>query len=145
MVSNSRLAVGVHVLAYLAHKASHPVSSAEVALSVGTNPVVIRQLLLRLQHAHLVVAHKGAGGGFSLAASPENISLREVYRAVEPAPAYGMASFNPNLRCPIGAHMAAVLARAFGRAQAQMEAELARVSIADIHREVAPACTAKGN
>ena len=29
------------------------------------------------------------------------------------------------------------------KAQSQMEAELAAVSIADIHREIAPACTAK--
>ena len=143
MVSNSRLAVSVHILAYLAHKADQPVSSAEVASSVGTNPVIIRRLLLLLHRAHLVVAHKGAGGGFKLAGSPENISLREVYRAVEPAPDFGMSSFAPNTRCPIGAHMASVLARTFGKAQAQMESELARVSIADIRREVTPLCPAK--
>jgi len=143
MVANSRLAVSVHVLAYLAFKQGEPVSSAEIASSVNTNPVTIRRLLILLQRAHLVAAHKGAQGGFFLTSSPGNITLREVYRAVEPAPDFGMASFAPNTRCPVGHKITGVLEKAFSKAQAQMEAELAAISIADIHREVSSVCTAK--
>lgn len=143
MVANSRFAVSVHVLAYLAFKQSQPVSSAEIASSVNTHPVIIRRLLISLQRAHLVAAQKGAHGGFYLTSSPENITLREVYRAVEPAPNFGMANFAPNTRCPIGNKIAAALEKAFSKAQAQMEAELAAVNIADIHREVSSVCTAK--
>ena len=60
MVANSRLAVSVHVLAYLAFKQGQPVSSIELASSVNTNPVIIRRLLILLQRAHLVAAQKGA-------------------------------------------------------------------------------------
>ena len=140
MVSNSRFAVSVHVLAYLAFKQGQAVSSAEIASSVNTNPVTIRRLLILLQRAHLVAAHKGAQGGFFLTSSAENITLREVYRAVEPAADFGMATFDPNKRCPVGNKIAAVLEKAFSKAQAQMEAELAAVSIADIHRELASVC-----
>ncbi|MFT3782964.1 MAG: Rrf2 family transcriptional regulator [Nibricoccus sp.] len=143
MVTNSRLAVSVHVLAYLAFKQGQPVSSAEIASSVNTHPVIIRRLLILLQRAHLVAAHKGARGGFYLASTPQNITLREVYRAVEPAPNFGMGNFEPNEKCPVGGKIAAALERAFSRAQSQMEAELANVSIADIHREVSTVCTAK--
>jgi Rrf2 family protein len=143
MVANSRLAVSVHVLAYLAFKQGQPVSSAEIAASVNTNPVIIRRLLISLQRAHLVGSHKGAQGGYFLASAAENITLREVYRAVEPAPDFGMASFDPNTRCPVGNKITAVLEKAFSKAQAQMEAELAMVNIADIHRQVSSVCTAK--
>lgn len=143
MVANSRLAVSVHVLAYLAFKQGQAVSSAEIASSVNTNPVIIRRLLILLQRAHLVAAQKGAHGGFYLASTPQNITLREVYRAVEPAPDYGMANFAPNMRCPVGNKIAAALEKAFSKAQSQMEAELAAISIADIHREVSSVCTAK--
>ena len=143
MVANSRFAVSVHVLAYLAFKQGQPVSSAELASSVNTNPVIIRRLLILLQRAHLVGAQKGAHGGFFLTSSAENITLREVYRAVEPAPDFGMSTFAPSTRCPVGRKIGAVLEKAFSKAQAQMEAELAVVSIADIHREVASVCTVK--
>jgi len=143
MVANSRLAVSVHVLAYLAFKQGQPVSSIELASSVNTNPVIIRRLLILLQRAHLVAAQKGAQGGYFLSSSAENITLREVYRAVEPAPDFGMASFDPNTRCPVGNKISTALEKAFSKAQARMESELAAISIADIHREVASICTAK--
>jgi Rrf2 family protein len=143
MVANSRFAVSVHVLAYLAFKQGEPVSSAEIASSVNTNPVIIRRLLILMQRAHLVGAQKGAHGGFYLTSSSQNITLREVYRAVEPAPNFGMANFAPNTRCPVGSKIAAVLEKAFAKAQGQMEAELAAISIADVHREVSSVCTAK--
>lgn len=143
MVGNSRFAVSVHVLVYLAFKQGEPVASVELAASVNTNPVTIRRLLILLKRAHLVAAHKGAQGGFFLTSSPENITLREVYRAVEPAPDFGMTTFDPNKRCPVGNKIAAVLERAFSKAQARMEAELADVRIADIHREAMSVCTAK--
>src|SRR3954463_12489549 len=103
MTGNSRFAVSVHVLAYLAYRKGAAVPSAEIAGSVDTNPVVIRRLLSALVKARLVTAQKGATGGFSLASTPGNISLLEIYRAVEPKPNYGMANFAPNHRCPVGA------------------------------------------
>jgi Rrf2 family protein len=143
MVANSRFAISVHILAYLAVRTGTPVSSGEIASSVNTNPVVIRRLLILLQRSHLVSAQKGATGGYQLASAAENITLREVFRAVEPPPDFGMAHFEPNTRCPVGAKIEGALARAFGKAQAQMESELAKVSIADIRNEVASVCTAK--
>jgi len=143
MAANSRFAVSVHMLAYLAFKQGQPVTSSEIASSVDTHPVLIRRLLTQLTRARLVTAQKGAHGGYALASSAQNISLREVFRAVEPAPDFGLSHFTPNTRCPVGNKIAAVLAKSFAKAQAQMEAELAAITIADIHREVASVCTGK--
>src|SRR6185436_14305093 len=98
MTGNSRFAVSVHMLAYLAYRQGAAVPSAEIASSVDTNPVVIRRLLSALVKARLVNAQKGAAGGFSLASTPANISLLDIYRAVEPKPNHGMANFAPNHR-----------------------------------------------
>ena len=102
MTGNSRFAVSVHILAYLAYHQGAAVPSAEIAASVDTNPVVIRRLLSALMKARLVGAQKGATGGFSLAAAPEKISLRDIYRAVDPQPSHGLAHFAPNTKCPVG-------------------------------------------
>ena len=62
MTGNSRFAVSVHTLAYLAHRQGALVPSAEIASSVATNPVVIRRTLSALVKARLVSATKGAAG-----------------------------------------------------------------------------------
>ena len=46
--------MAVHVLAVLAYKEGDPVTSAMLAGSINTNPVIIRRLLLALQRAKLV-------------------------------------------------------------------------------------------
>jgi Rrf2 family protein len=143
MTGNSRFAVSVHILAYLTYRRDAAVPSAEIAASVDTNPVVIRRLLGTLLKARLVTAQKGAAGGFALAKAPEKISLRDIYRAVDPSPDYGLKHFTPNHDCPVGAKMCAILSGAFAKAQAAMEAELARTSIADVHGQLHAICPGK--
>lgn len=143
MTGNSRFAVSVHILAYLAFRQGAAVPSAEIAKSVDTNPVVIRRLLSALVKGRLVTAQKGAAGGFSLASAPRNISLLEIYRAVEPKPNHGLNRFAPNHRCPVGAKIEDILHGVFFKAQTGMEAELAQVSLADVERQLHSVCTEK--
>lgn len=143
MTGNSRFAVSVHILAYLAFRKGAAVPSAEIAASVATNPVVIRRLLSSLIKARLVKAQKGAKGGFSLASAPENISLLAIYRAAEPDPEHGLNRFTPNHRCPVGAKIEGILHQIFFKAQAGMEAELARSSIADVELQLHAVCPGK--
>ena len=67
--------MAVHVLAVLAYKEGDRVTSALLAGSVNTNPVIIRRLLLSLQKAKLVETCKGAGSGSRLSRSPRRINL----------------------------------------------------------------------
>ena len=67
--------MAVHVLAVLAYQEGDPVTSARLAASVNTNPVIIRRLLLSLQRARLVETRKGAGSGSRLTRSPGRINL----------------------------------------------------------------------
>lgn len=143
MTGNTRFAASVHMLAYLAYRQGAAVPSAEIAASVDTNPVVIRRLLSALVQAHLVSATKGASGGFALASTPENISLRDIYRAVESQPHRGLDHFVPNHKCPVGAKIGSILQQIYVKAQASMEAELARVTLAEIHQQLRPVCTGK--
>lgn len=143
MTGNSRFAVSVHILAYLAYRQGAAVPSAEIAASVDTNAVVIRRLLSALVKARLVRAQKGASGGFALASAAANISLLDIYRAVEPEPDHGLRRFSPNHKCPVGAKIEAILHGVFFKAQASMEAELARVSLAEVDRQLHAVCPGK--
>lgn len=143
MTSNSRFAVSVHILAYLAFRRDAAVPSAEIASSVSTNPVVIRRLLSALVKARLVTAQKGASGGFTLARSPEGVTLLTIYHAVEPKPDHGLRRFAPNHKCPVGAKIESILQGVFLKAQTAMEAELDRVTLAEVHRQLHSVCTGK--
>lgn len=143
MTGNSRFAVSLHILAYLVYRAGAAVPSAEIAESVDTNPVVIRRLLSALMKARLVTAQKGATGGFSLASTPANITLLDVYRAVEPKPDHGLRSFAPNHKCPVGAKIEAILQGIFFKAQAGMEAELSHVTLANVDAQLHAVCPGK--
>ena len=143
MTGNSRFAVSLHILAYLVYRTGTAVPSAEIAASVDTNPVVIRRLLSALVKARLVKAQKGASGGFQLASAPENITLLDVYRAVEPQPDHGLRHFAPNHKCPVGAKIETILAQIFFKAQASMEAELAHVTLAQVNTQLHAVCNTR--
>src|SRR5882724_1417019 len=102
MRTSCRFAMAVHVLAVLAYKEGDRVTSALLASSVNTNPVIIRRLLLALQKARLVETRKGAGLGSRLGRSAARINLGEIYRAVEDPECFAMARAKPNRACPVG-------------------------------------------
>lgn len=86
MSDSQRFPVAAHALAYLAHKGAFSpqaaVSSAELACSIPTNPVVVRRTTALLAKAGLIGTRTGAGGGAWLQRPAESITLDQVLRAV---------------------------------------------------------------
>ncbi len=124
--------MAVHVLAVLAYKEGDRVTSAFLAASVNTNPVVIRRLLLSLQKSRLVETCKGVGSGSRLSRSPRRINLAEIYRAVEDTESFATPARKPNAACPVGHCITETLFRLFASAQSAMEKDLAKTSLADV-------------
>jgi len=129
---NCRFAMAVHVLAVLAYKEGDRVSSALLASSVNTNPVIIRRLLLALQQAKLVETSKGPGCGSRLSRSPGRINLAEIYEAVKCEPSFTLPHRRANGACPIGQGIGAAMRHVFGSAQDALEKELARNTLASV-------------
>lgn len=138
MAANSRLTIAVHTLAWLAlaHRRGQAVlTSDEVAASVLTNPVVIRRGLGELHRAGLVEVRRGAGAGWRLARPPEQITLLDVYQAVERDPLFAMHHTEPNLECPVGRGIRPALTGIYDGVEQALRRELAGTSIADVlHR-----------
>jgi len=143
MRTSCRFAMAVHVLAVLAYKEGDRVTSAFLAGSVNTNPVIIRRLLLSLHRAKLVDTCKGAGSGSRLSRSPGRINLAEVYRAVEEAEPFATPVRKPNTACPVGHCIRKELERIFGSAQKAMERDLGKTSLVDVINAVKASCASK--
>ena len=120
------------MLAVLAYKEGDRVTSAFLAASVNTNPVMVRRLLLILQRAKLVDTCKGAGAGSRLSRSPGRINLAEVYRSVEGAEPFAKPSRKPNAACPVGKCIQEALDQVFASAESALERDLEQTTLADV-------------
>ena len=83
MKRNSRLSLVLHTLGHMAGDPSRMRTSGDIAEHAGTNPVVVRRVLGRLRNAGLLTSEKGHAGGWRLARPPENITLADVYLALD--------------------------------------------------------------
>jgi Rrf2 family protein len=68
-------------LAY--HSMEHPVSLATIAVRQDISQHYLEQLFVRLRRAGLVRSVRGPGGGYFLAKEPKEISVRDIFLAVD--------------------------------------------------------------
>jgi Rrf2 family protein len=119
-------------MALAQRRGSEVLTSEQVAASVNTNAVIIRRSLGDLRRAGLVDVRHGAGAGWSLARAPEEITLLDVYEAVEHEPLFGMHRTEPNLECPVGKGIRPALGQVYGGIEQALRRELEGTSIADV-------------
>lgn len=144
MKTSTQFTVAVHTLALLALD-PRPLSSTFIAGSVNTNPVVIRRLLGPLQAAGLVRTHLGAEGGTELARDAADITLLDVFRAVEQGTVFALHSNTPNPHCICGRHIQPVLQTVYADMETALEAVLKATTIADIAANIAARQEAAGS
>jgi Rrf2 family transcriptional regulator, cysteine metabolism repressor len=84
MMFSTKAEYGVRVMAHLARRADRePISLGSIAEAEGLPLAYLEHLVQRLRKAELVESRRGAHGGYSLARTPEDISMAEVVAALE--------------------------------------------------------------
>jgi len=138
MSTSSRFAVAVHVLSLMAWADDEPLKSEQVADSVNTNAVVIRRMLCELAESKLVVSQSGAMGGSRLARQPEQITLLDIYQAVENRGVFSLHRHPPNRDCPVGVNIGPVLNQVLDEVDTAVEKVLANITIKDVVSRLKP-------
>ena len=133
---NSRFAVAVHVLALMAKSGDEPVKSEQMAGSVNTNPVVIRRILCVLARAELIKSQTGAAGGSKLAREPNQITLLDVYRAMEEGGVFSLHRQSPNRHCLVGGNIGSVLRGVLDEVNLAVERSLATTTIDQVLQNI---------
>jgi Rrf2 family protein len=143
MAANSRFAVAVHVVTYLAHQramaGTPPLPSGVIATSVDTHPVVIRRVLSALARAGIVESRNGKGGGARLARKPEKITLLDIYRSTEDCELFAARpsrAKSSSRRCAVACRMESLLDPVFDTAQKAAEASLGKITIAQLLKKM---------
>lgn len=132
MQFSSRLPIAVHVLlAIVEFEGREKTTSVFLAGSVNVNPVIIRNMLGQLKAAGLITVKAGEGGA-SLAKEPKDISLMDVFHAVEKEEELFHFHENPNPECPVGKHVHAVLDDRLSAIQEAMFKQMSDVTLQDL-------------
>lgn len=137
MQISSRFTLAVHIFVCIdVFQDDHKVTSDFLAGSTNVNPVIVRKILGQLKAAGLVEVARGFGGA-SISKSPGEISLLDIYNAVECIENGELFHFheNPSGDCPVGKNIHAVLDDRLMRVQKAMEEELSSVTLEDILRD----------
>jgi DNA-binding IscR family transcriptional regulator len=128
----TRFAVSLHILTLVARGPAEQSTSARLAWSIGTNPVVVRRLSGLLARAGLITVQRGPGGA-SLARPASGISLRDVWRAIHPEREKVLrVHARTNAACPVGQWLPALLRARFEGAEAALLGNLASTTLAEL-------------
>lgn len=111
MQISMKCSVAVHCLIFI-HEAKGVarVTSTLLAESTGCNPVVIRNILSALKKAGLITVHRGTGGA-ELCADTAQITLYQIYTALEPEGVTSLIGIHPcqGRPCPVAQNIRQVL------------------------------------
>lgn len=111
MQISMKCSVAVHCLIFI-HEAKGvaKVTSTLLAESTGCNPVVIRNILSALKKAGLITVPRGTGGA-ELCADPAEITLYQIYTALEPEGVTSLVGIHPcqGRPCPVARNIRRVL------------------------------------
>ena len=135
MQITSRFTIAAHIITAIDYFNDTPrVNSEFLAGSVGVNPVIVRTVISQLREAGILRTRRGSGGA-ELARPLHEITFYDVYKAVGSVDKEeGLFRFHerPNPDCPVGRNIRKALDGRLSRIQSAMEAELKRVTLADV-------------
>lgn len=135
MKRNSKMSLALHALGHLGQDVERKLTSETLAAQNETNSVVVRRVLGQLREAGLVSSEKGRDGGWSLARSPGEITVADVYIALgEPFMTAATKGEDNPPDCKVEAALHHVVDSALADAEALLIGRLKAVTIADISR-----------
>ena len=132
---NTQFSIAVHVLAGISSR-DGLVTSEALAESVNTNPVFVKRILAKLSKAALIRTVAGKSGGCALAKKAKDITLLDVYAAVQAPKAFAIHEYAVNRGCEISSNIKPVLGKVLVGAQTSFEKELKKTTIADVLRKI---------
>ena len=132
MAINNQFSIAVHLMAGLGLNFGKDVTSTSLAQSVNASHSFVRRTLAKLSKARLVNASKGKFGKTSLAKEASQISLLDIYRAVEAPKAFSIHTYPPNASCPISCGIKPALEKVLSKTQRSMEESLSQVRLSEV-------------
>jgi Rrf2 family protein len=136
MAVSTQFSIAVHMMAGLGFLPDAETTSTQLASSVNTSPSFVRRILSKLSKAGLVCTKMGKTGSTSLAKDPKEITLLEIYHAVEAPKAFVIHDYPAQASCPVSCGIKTAMERVLDRTQDSMEQSLGEISLAQVIADV---------
>ncbi len=134
MQITSKFTAAVHILTCIdIFGGQMRVTSDFLSGSTGVNAVIVRNVLGQLRNAGIVETRQGSGGAH-LAKALDEITLYDIYKAVDCVDDEGLFHFheNPNADCPVGRNIHKAMDGRLEAVQAALENELKSTTLAQV-------------
>jgi DNA-binding IscR family transcriptional regulator len=138
----NRFSIAVHILSLLGALRDAEHTSEWMAGSIGVNPVVVRNVTGMLRRAGLVRTQQGVAGTW-LARPLSEVTLLDVYRAVENEASLFSVHPRPNPKCPVGARIEGTLREVFAEAENAMHTKLSGITLERVVRKLETSAPAR--
>lgn len=136
MPTDNRLSRMLHVLIHMDH-IGDPVTSETISRMLDTNPVVVRRTMAGLRTAGYLTSVKGHGGGWTLARSLDEVTLRDIHDALGAPRVFAIGLADDDPRCLIEQVTNHALKDALDDAEERLLKRLGEVTIGELSRHVA--------
>lgn len=126
-----KLSDAIHLLSYLDIYKDGDLSSKAIASSIESNPSIVRQLMSDLRNAGLIETKKGKAAP-KLAKSPKNISILDIYQAINMD--HNLLHIDPktNPQCIVGGNIQTVLDSYYSDIQNETYKKMDQITLQDI-------------
>lgn len=134
MQLSMKCSVAIHCLIFIWEgRDKVRVTSPLLAQSTGCNPVIIRNLLSALKKAGLITVDRGPGGA-RLCRPPEEITLYQIYTALEPKGLTSLIGIHPcqGRSCPVAQNIRAVLQKPYHRVEQAIADTMRDITLASM-------------
>lgn len=138
MQLSMKCSVAVHCLLFIWEaRGKARVTSTLLAQSTGCNPVVIRNILSALKKAGLITVPRGQGGA-ELCRDPEQITLYQIYAALEPQGMTSLIGIHPcdGRACPVAQNIRRVLRRPYRQIEDAIAATMDGITLASLIQDL---------
>lgn len=136
MAGNSKFATAIHVAGMISMAEQMPMTSEIIAQSIGTNAVVVRRIIGLLVAGNIVKVKMGTGGGAYLARKPEEITLAEIFLALEQGAIFDVKKNEENNFCAIGNVVRPILFELLQEAEQDLIEKLRKTTLANVIERV---------
>lgn len=134
MKTDSRLSGVLHILLHMAD-ANEPLTSERLAGMMQTNPVVVRRLLGGLREHGIVSSEKGHGGGWRIARDPDEVTLHDIYDALDNPTIFSIGNRHQSPTCLVERVVNDVMADAIREAESVLLARFRQVTLGELSRQ----------
>lgn len=131
MAYSTKLSDALHLLVFVATGQGGDLSSDAIAKSLACNPSSVRQLMSKLRRGGLLSSVAGHARP-TLARKPCDISMLDVYRAVEGDKPLLHLDTHTNPACGVGVNVQFVIGERFAEVQSAAEHAMAATSLESI-------------